>query len=104
MAYHGAERVPIFDVCVRLKQVKPDIIDATEKVSPDKPPIHNDNPAREDARLVYDRIFPGGVVPPKLSFRKLKSQFLKEWYRDPELAEKKPPSDSSLRREAGRKN
>jgi hypothetical protein len=29
MAYHGAERVPIFDVCVRLKQVKPDIIPHT---------------------------------------------------------------------------
>jgi hypothetical protein len=33
----------------------------------------------------------------------LKRQFKKEWDRDPELANQSLPSDSSIKREAGRK-
>ena len=83
-----------------------DLIGGNKQVVADKPgePVAH-HPQRELIRLVVDRIYPSGVVPPTkaLPFSKLKRQLKKEWERDPELANQSLPSDSSIKRETGRK-
>jgi hypothetical protein len=83
-----------------------DLIGGNKQVVADKPgePVAH-HPQRERIRLVVDRLYPSGVVPPTkaLPFSKLKRQLKKEWERDPELANQSLPSDSSIKREAGRK-
>lgn len=73
-------------------------------LAPPEPIPPHDKPEVERARVVLKRLHPpDGVVPATVATGTLLRDFYNAWKDDPELEKQEPPSDSSIKRAAGRK-